>query len=93
MPRAPPAVAVLFVCDEDIKSVVRLGIQKTDARLQIIVTHWNNSLQTHVEISLLVHLQFLQCHPGLSNELVVPKLVLITDRQPAQNQCQDTIQY
>lgn len=47
-------------------------------------THRDNSLKAHVEVLLLVHLQFLQRHSGFSDKLVVPELVLIADRQPAE---------
>lgn len=42
-------------------------------------THRYDSLQTNVKILLLVHLQFLQCHSCFADELIVPKLVFITD--------------
>lgn len=45
-------------------------------------THRHTSLQTHVEIFLLIHFQFLQCHPGFPNKFIMPKLVFITDREP-----------
>lgn len=46
-------------------------------------THRDSSLKTHVKVFLLVRLQFLQCHSGFSNKLIMPKLVFVTDREPA----------
>lgn len=52
--------------------------------MQLSFTHRDNSLETHVEVFLLVHLQFLQRHSGFPNKLIMPELVFITDRQPVE---------
>lgn len=48
-----------------------------------VSAHRDNSLEAHVEVSLLVHLQFLQRHSGFPDKLIMPELVFIADRQPA----------
>lgn len=47
----------------------------------------NNSLQTHIEVLLLVHFELLQDHPGFPNELVMSKLVFIAHRESDREQC------
>lgn len=42
-------------------------------------THWDNSLEAHVKVFLLVHLQFLQGHSSFPNKLIMAELVFIAN--------------
>lgn len=50
------------------------------------LAHRDHPLQTDVEVFPLVSLQLLEREPGLTNELVVAKLVLVTHGDPATGQ-------
>lgn len=50
------------------------------------LAHRDHPLQADVEVFPLVSLQLLEREPGLTNELIVAKLVLVTHGDPATGQ-------
>lgn len=56
--------------------------EKNKCRATVGWSHRDHSLQANVEVLFLAKLELLQCHSCLPNELVVTKLVLVTNWEP-----------